>query len=255
MPNEIDVPNLVRDLFRRYWPATTPDYLIEAEVRRYSENVRDVVSAIGPRGTVVDIGGGWGVFAAAIASLGFHAISIDDGGDAGWDEQDRRARLPKDYGYEFVCRDVVTDGIDFAPNSVDAFTSFDSVEHWHCSPKRVFHQAIEALRPGGLFLLSVPNSNDFVKRITVPLGQAEWAPFSEWYEKPVYRSHVHEATVNDLWQIAADLRLTQVRVYGRNSGVYLSRRAAVRAMFPPVDAILRLRASLCTEIYLAGVKG
>ncbi len=83
-----------------------------------------------------------------------------------------------------------------------------------------------ALRPGGLFLISAPNCNDFGKRITVPLGIAEWSSFDWWYHKPVFRSHVREPSVRDFRQIAQDLNLVNSRVYGRNDSLLLSPRLA-----------------------------
>ena len=162
--------------------------------------------------------------------------------------------MPYDYGVQVVRRDVSRDGIDFEPASIDAFTSFDSIEHWHRSPKAAFHQMMAALRPGGLFLISAPNCNDFAKRITVPLGIAEWSSFDWWYHQPLFRSHVREPSVRDLRRIADDLKLNNVRVYGRNDSLQLSSRSLVRLIGEPLDYFLRLRPALCTEIYLMGCK-
>jgi SAM-dependent methyltransferase len=247
--------SVVRDIYRRYWPSNTPTHVVESDVRRFAASLGVLVNSIGTRGTVVDLGGGWGVFACASAALGFHAVTVDDCGDAGFAASgDPRQRMPHDYGVEVVWRDVARDGIEFEPESIDAFTSFDSIEHWHNSPKTAFHQMMAALRPGGVFLLSAPNCNDFAKRITVPLGIAEWSSFDWWYHQPVFRSHVREPSVRDFRRIAQDLRLTNVRVYGRNDSLLLSSRKIVRLLGEPLDYLLKLWPALCTEIYLMGCK-
>jgi SAM-dependent methyltransferase len=254
-PTDSALQAIVRAIYGKYWPSDTPDHVVESDVRRYAASLRVLVDTLGTSGTVVDIGGGWGAFACACAAIGFHAITVDDCGDPGnADSSDARHAMPRDYGVEMVERDVARDGIDFEPASIDAFTSFDSIEHWHHSPKTAFHQMMAALRPGGLFLISAPNCNDFAKRITVPLGIAEWSSFDWWYHQPVFRSHVREPSVRDFRRIAEDLKLTNVRVFGRNDSLLLSSRTIVRALGRPLDYLLRTRSSLCTEIYLAGRK-
>ena len=103
-----------------------------------------------------------------------------------------------------------------AVSPLDAVTSFDSMDHWHRSPRSTFHAAVSALRPGGVFLLSVPNAANARKRIAVPLGKNVCSRMEEWYDKPTFREHVREPVVADLKYIAADLGLSDVRIIGRN---------------------------------------
>jgi hypothetical protein len=45
------------------------------------------------------------------------------------------------------------------------------MEHWHHSPKRLFRQVSDKLlKPGGRFVLAVPNCVNLRKRLSVPLG-------------------------------------------------------------------------------------
>jgi SAM-dependent methyltransferase len=46
------------------------------------------------------------------------------------------------------------------------------MEHWHRSPKALFHEALTWLRPGGLLVIGVPNCVNLRKRLTVPLGRS-----------------------------------------------------------------------------------
>ena len=52
---------------------------------------------------------------------------------------------------------MVAEGIADLPE-FDAITCFDSMEHWHASPKALFHQAVAKLKPGGLFIFHTPNA-------------------------------------------------------------------------------------------------
>jgi len=137
---------------------------------------------------------------------------------------------------------------------LDAVTSFDSIEHWHRSPRATFQLAIGALRPGGTFLLSAPNAANARKRIAVPLGKSVWSLIEEWYDKPTFREHVREPVVADLRHIARDLKLADVRIFGRNWLGYINHSRLGRLVTPFVDHALRLRASLCSDIYLLGRK-
>jgi SAM-dependent methyltransferase len=72
-------------------------------------------------------------------------------------------------------RDLVEEGLDLPPETIDVFTIFDSMEHWHHSPKPVFAAVMRALRPGGLFVLSGPNCANLRKRITLLFGRGKWS--------------------------------------------------------------------------------
>jgi hypothetical protein len=76
----------------------------------------------------------------------------------------------------------------------------------------------------------------------------------DWYEVEQFRSHVREPDVTDLRYIAADLGLKNARVIGRNWSGYRSRLRAARIITPLIDRALRLRPSLCSDIYLVGRK-
>jgi SAM-dependent methyltransferase len=210
-----------------------------------------------PRGARIgDIGGGISLFSPGCAALGFDVTLVDDFGGA-WQKMvadDVLDRVHRAFGVKVVSRDIVSDGVEFEPQSFDAFTIFDTMEHWHNSPKRLFHQLMTALKPGGLFIISGPNCVNLRKRITVPFGVGKWTAMRDWYEVEQFRSHVREPDVDDLRYIAADLGLKNARVIGRNWSGYRSRFRAARIVTPLIDGMLRLRPSLCSDIYLVGQK-
>jgi SAM-dependent methyltransferase len=182
------------------------------------------------------------------------AILIDDFHDpAHFATSDPRYEMIRQLAITVIARDVIQDGIDFADSSIDAFTSFDSMEHWHASPKKLFMQMMKALRPGGLFLLGVPNCTNLRKRLESLIGRTEWSAMNDWYEQEAFRGHVREPNVQDLRYIGVELGLRNVEITGRNWQGYIQGGIVGRAA-KVFDRPLRLRPSLCSDIYLIGRK-
>jgi len=117
--------------------------------------------------------------------------------------------------------------------------------------RAVAAEVMRVLAPGGRFVLGVPNAVNLRKRVTVPFGRSNWSRFEDWYEEPVFFGHVREPTVADLNRIAADMGLVSWRVVGRN---WLGFRggSAKQTVARIADPILRIRPSLCANIYLIG---
>ena len=208
-----------------------------------------------PQGRVADVGGGVGLFSVGARACGLQSVLVDDFRDSvNTQLGDAALEMHRKLGVEVISRDVITEGVGLEPASLDAVTSFDSMEHWHHSPKKLFAQLMTALKPGGLFLLGVPNCVNMRKRITVPFGRGSWSGMGEWYDEPVFRGHVREPDVRDLRYIARDLKLTNVRVLGRNWQGRMSPNGLVRALTAIFDLPLRMRAGWCSDIYLIGQK-
>lgn len=215
----------------------------------------NLVSKLAPGGRLLDIGGGLAMLTPGAADAGMDAILIDDFDDAEYHLYGEDAlRAHRERGVTIHTRDVIADGLAFEPESLDVVTSIDSMEHFHHSPRVLFHEVLDSLKPGGWFIVGVPNCVNLRKRIMVPLGRCKWSAMADWYDTPVFRGHVREPDVDDLRSIARDLRLVHVSILGRNWLGYKSNRAWVRRVTPVVDRILRLRPSLCSDIYLVGRK-
>lgn len=223
-----------------------------ADIQRQVFHVETVLR-LAPGGRMVDIGGGVGMFSVTCAALGLDVSLVDDwrdGVNVEWGDEAFIAH--KRHGVNVVQRDVIAEGLDFPPHSIDLVTCFESMEHWHGSPKSLFAQVVEILRPGGWFFLGVPNAVNLRKRIGVPLGNAKWSQMSDWYEQPVFRGHVREPDVADLLYIARDMRLEDVSITGRNwLGLYNPNPKVVKAT-RLIDTLLRRFPSLCSDIYLTG---
>ena len=162
--------------------------------------------------------------------------------------------IHRSYGVEVEPRDVIATGILDIDGSFDAITSFGSMEHWHNSPKTLFAQVTAKLKPGGLFVLGVPNCVNLRKRLTVPLGSGKWSSMVDWYEEPIFRGHVREPDVDDLLYIARDMGLVDVRIKGRNWIGISSPRLPIRVATRLIDYPLRLMPTFCANLYLIGHK-
>jgi SAM-dependent methyltransferase len=243
--------------------AKYPDNMVAEQMRdipRIAFNISLALDALYPKQTseveICDLGGGIGLFSLGCAAYGLKRTVLVDDFD---DEVNRRVRasileLHRGLGVEVVARDVVGRGIQDIAGSFDAITTFDSMEHWHHSPRKLFHQVMDKLKPGGVFVLGVPNCVNLRKRIAVPLGFGKWSRMQDWYEPELFRGHTREPDVGDLKYIAKDMGLSDVRIYGRNWLGYDSPRRIVRIAARAFDHPLRIRPSLCSDIYLVGVK-
>jgi SAM-dependent methyltransferase len=229
-----------------YWVLKYPDLYIERVLFDL-----DLVRRRVQEGAIVDLGGGYGLFGIAAALAGFRSIVVDDfyhlerlpSGSAAMSLMDR-------YGVEHVHADLLRDDLQLEAGSIDAVGMFHTFEHLHDSPKRLLHGVAEKLRPGGVFVLGGPNCVNLRKRLTVPLGRGKWTRMDEWYEEPAFRGHVREPDVDDLRYVARDMGLVDAHIVGANFLGIFSRGRLVRIL----DRPLRLRPSLCSDIYVVASK-
>ena len=225
------------------------------DVPRILFNLSLALNGLSQGSRIADIGGGLGLFSVGAAALGMRVTLVDDFQDPGnISIADAILNIHRRLGVEIDRRDVTHDRLDFEPASFDVITTFDSIEHWHASPKGVLHQMVAALKSGGRLVIGVPNCVNLRKRLTVPLGRGKWSSMADWYEQPTFRGHVREPDVGDLLYIARDLELTNTRILGRNWVGYVSSSRPIRIATILCDRLLRHFPTLCADIYLVGYK-
>ncbi|NDV63052.1 class I SAM-dependent methyltransferase [Puniceicoccales bacterium CK1056] len=205
---------------------------------------------------ICDIGGGIGLFSIGCAVLGCkRSVLIDDFDDPVNHELGPSVlNLHRSKGVEVVTLDVIEKGLEGVQGPFDVITAYDTMEHWHNSPKKLFHEAIQLLKPGGAFILSGPNCANLKKRFSGLFGNSKWSSMDGWYETEKFRGHVREPDVSDLLYIGRDLGLKNLRIIGRNWMGYHSRNSVQRSLTRLMDKPLRLRPQLCSNIYLVGIK-
>ena len=226
-----------------------------ADIKRTAFHLNLITAQLGKNKTVCDLGGGVGLFSIGCAALGMKSILVDDFQDqVNQQFGDSIFALHHTYGVEIISRDLIAQGLNFPPGSIDAITSFDSMEHWHHSPKKLFAKVMETLTPGGLFILGLPNCVNLRKRITVPFGFGKWSAMEDWYESEVFRGHVREPDVDDLRYIARDMGLVNVKIYGRNWLGYISPNRVIKWASSVADSLIQINPALCSNIYVVGNK-
>lgn len=252
-----EISSTVDSIMRKYWLGY-PAYLIDSRIRKTVFDIQLLQRSLGElKGkTLIDVGGGWGLYAASCAALGMKVILLDDYGDPGKviDNNDPRWKLPNDFGFTIIKKDIILDGLGFPPETFDAITSFEVLEHLHASPKEFLHEAMDALRSGGVLLLGTPNCVNIRKRLSILFGKGHWTPFSEWYEPKIFRGHVREPNTNDLRRIAKDISLSNFKIFGQNWMGFESPSKLVRISTKVMNKILNHFPSLCSNIYLLGFK-
>ncbi|WP_260482799.1 class I SAM-dependent methyltransferase [Sphingomicrobium flavum] len=203
-------------------------------------------------GRILDLGGGISSLAPALAALGYQVQLVDDFGDPD-NQRFPLADLPQSRQSGLSVTDTDASRADFPINGpLDALICFDSLEHWHRSPRAALHHVARQLKPGAMVLIGMPNCVHLRRRLTVPFGHGKWSTMHSWYEEPIFRSHVREIDVADLGYIGRDLGLERVSITGRNWFGTLSQRPLKRALSRLADPLLRLRPSLCSNLYLLG---
>jgi SAM-dependent methyltransferase len=252
-PTITPVAEAVTQLVRQYPPGLRVKG--ESDVPRHTFHVEVITSLAPPGSAVCDVGGGFSLVSPTLARIGYRATVVDDFENVvGTTFADGMMPLFHELGVNVVKRDVIEGGLDFPGESFDVVCSFESIEHWHHSPKRLMHDIARCLKPGGWFFLGAPNCVNLRKRLTVPFGRGKWSQMSDWYEPERFRGHVREPDLDDYRYIARDMGVQIVRIIGRNWQGYATRRRWARAITPLVDRPLRPFPTLCSDIYMVARK-
>src|SRR5262249_14458229 len=181
----MDITTSLKAIAKQY-PAPVIDKQL-FDIPRMAFNVSLVLDRKGRNCTVCDLGGGSGFFAIGCASIGLKAVLVDDFNDPANAEYGHGPEhLYKQYDVKVVCQDLTSTPLPFECESFDVVTSFDSMEHWHNSPKKLLSEVMRVLKHSGYFILGVPNCVNLRKRLTVPLGIGKWSQMEDWYEQPIF---------------------------------------------------------------------
>jgi 2-polyprenyl-3-methyl-5-hydroxy-6-metoxy-1,4-benzoquinol methylase len=113
-------------------------------------------------GRLLDVGCGVGYFVAEARKAGWAAEGIDLNADVAEIARER-AGLPVERGR--------IDDLDVPPESFDAVTLWDSLEHVE-DPRMTLVAARRILRTGGLLAVSTPNIDGLFPRLSYPVGRA-----------------------------------------------------------------------------------
>jgi SAM-dependent methyltransferase len=167
-----------------------------------------------PGSKVLDFGSGPCDKTAVLQLLGYKCSAYDDLQDD-WHKipgnREKIISFAKECGIDFR---LALDGkLPFEKNSFDMIMSHDVLEHFHDSPRDLFNDLLELLKPEGLLFVTVPNAVNIRKRINVLFGRTNLPPFESYYWYPgVWRGHIREYVKDDLVKLSEYLSLEKLEI-------------------------------------------
>ena len=225
-----------------------------ANLDRYAFNVRLVLK---PGAHLIDLGCGTGAFPLVCAELGMRVTVIDEWLDPVHLTRDGQTilHLYEQHGIETIRADLLSFTFPQAwQGMVNVVSCFESMEHWHDSPRNLFRQVAQALKPGGKLVLSAPNAVAAHNRLLVLLGRTNYHPWTDFYNGHVpFQGHVREPVVAELRSIAEDLGLTKVQIRGK---YWLAQRmpGSLSLLARLADRLFEQFPPLCGMLYLVAEK-
>ena len=134
-------------------------------------------------------------------NLGLNCYAVDDLSDP-WHLRNNNSEKIKKYakkiGIDFHHQKIGDYHIPFKKDSFDVVCSLAVIEHLHQSPMNFLNTMGEFAKPGGLILITMPNSVNLRKRLSVLFGKTNYVkirPF--FFSGDVYRGHVREYTLDE----------------------------------------------------------
>jgi SAM-dependent methyltransferase len=233
-----------------------PGYISQGVRHGMAHVVPEVARHVRTGGTprLLDIGSGPMDKTAVFQAVGFDCSAVDDLGDP-WhrrgDNLERIQAFARDRGIDFHLQDG-TYAIPFPPESFDVVTIFDVIEHLHESPRGILNAAGTQLRTGGVLAVTMPNSVNLRKRLSVLRGRTNYPDVDQFYLSPQgWRGHVREYTLDETAHLceAAGFRVESATAYEGNAYDML-RGAKLRAYL----ALSRLVPTLCSALLVVARK-
>ena len=99
--------------------------------------------------------------------------------------------------------------------SFDVVILNDVLEHMSV-PKRLLRAIHELLKPGGLFVMEVPNSVVLYKRLRVVSGLSNYFRIEQFFRDEDYRGHVREYTKSEIRYMLEETGFTPIEIRGVN---------------------------------------
>jgi len=222
---DLDLRALVGDVFS----ACRPEWvLLEGNQRfndyvGYVEHIARVMASRGPASvdarevTLLDVGAGMGVVAAACAKLGMTTWSVDNRPA----HSPEHERIRKHFGIGYQEYNAITDRLDFADASFDVVNCNDMIEHLHGSPKPLLSECLRVLKPGGWLIITTPNHAALHNRLFLLFGGSTYHSIVDWFHnpvwrKPVYTAHIREYTIPEMRYMLSEAGFTHVDVHGED---------------------------------------
>ncbi len=129
---------------------------------------------LGSSARILDVGAGMGEFSALLAEQGFSMACID-GTKRCYEHLVRE-------GFESYQLDLEEESLPFAEGSFDAVVSLEVIEHlWNTD--HYLREIWRVLKPGGYFVCTTPNYNNWRYRLNALLGRVERFTYKSRHKK------------------------------------------------------------------------
>jgi len=186
-------PGGQRRALNRYWNL----------YRFFLQGIQPVIAEQPVPAQWLDIGAGGGVIPLVLAKLGYTVTAVDT-----WEQYAKERDNPMGCMEEFVERfnrfgiawerGILGNGrLPFPDETFEFVSSFDVIEHLP-SPSDLLIEAHRLLKPGGILVVSTPNTANLRNRIRHLFGASPHPDaIGTWYERPFY-GHVREYTSGEL---------------------------------------------------------
>lgn len=249
----------LRDFYDQYWQAK--DDSVD------HNRLELILRWIGPGDTVLQVDGGPGMLAEKLAVKAgeSHTCMIDDGqqhiertsrgsgpGVVITETSMVAAARARAKGLSVVRADPDTDALPFADGRFDVVVSDSAIEH-RFFPERSMDESIRVLRPGGKYILLVPNLGHWRCRLWLLSGR-----FPSVRNSPTDPSHIRFFTLSEARRM---LVARGLKVIGRDGSACLWVKGLIPRLLrlPPMDILYARLARyfpslLARDVILVGLK-
>jgi SAM-dependent methyltransferase len=158
---------------------------------------------------LLDIGSGPMDKTAVFQLFGFDCSAVDDLNDPWHKESNNTTEIKqfaKRLGIDFYHQREGDYKIPFKTKSFDVVCALAVIEHLHESPRNFLNKMGEFLKPDGILIITMPNSVNLRKRLSVLFGKTNHVPIGQFFNSTgVWRGHVREYTLSETVYICEEV--------------------------------------------------